>query len=59
MLHVNIKTFLSLSFVLLLALTQPPNTCLLQEPLTDQCLTSVSVSALDKEVTPYLCVIAI
>ena len=59
MLHVNIKTFLFLSFVFLLVLTQTQNTCLLEEPLTDQCLLSASVSTLDKEVTPYLCVIAI
>lgn len=58
MLHVKIKPYIFLLFVLLHVTTKAQNTCLLEEPLTDQCLNSVSTSKLEKELTPYLCVIA-
>lgn len=51
------KTIFLVISLLVLALTQGPN-CLIEEPLTNDCINSVSLASLEKEVAPYMCIIA-
>jgi hypothetical protein len=52
----RMKTILLLLVLLVAALAQP--TCLLKEPLTDDCIQSIDLSMVEQELTKYLCTIS-